>query len=422
MGRKLQNPVRYDERLSLQSAMSEGQFGPTYTLYGVISHMGGGPNSGHYFAHVRGGDGVWYEMNDDSATKAQRPEPFNMKNAYILFYIREKGQELEAALNSSVINGKKRKNTDGDEGEESEKDSADEGDETSNVSWKAASKTFIGPVIPAHLKATSVNGANGFLAKSTGTRFEDTLRKKIEDAEKKKKAQVHRADSPRKLDPLVDYADDDDEDSDSEEKGERVDRDSLMRSDSKVTLTSVNGVDGSSSIPPSSLPASSPTEEQMGDTSARLPPLSSSPILTPTTGSRSAINPSQFYATSSSLRKRKSIHADQNEDEDESEEEEESSSSLEKSKNKSSSSSSSLRKKKKNTADPPPSSWKSRQSKRHSYNGGASEFGSNPFGKGRFSLGGAGVGAGEDKDRREERELFRPRKLLKNRFGRRSGI
>lgn len=97
MGRKIGQLIRYDERLSLRDVMSEGQFGPTYSLYGVISHAGGGPNSGHYYAHVKAGSGQWYEMNDESVTR-HSGAPTNLKNAYILFYIRDKGQTLQAAL------------------------------------------------------------------------------------------------------------------------------------------------------------------------------------------------------------------------------------------------------------------------------------------------------------------------------------
>lgn len=99
MGRKLSQPIRYDEKISLKSIMSEGSFGPMYTLYGVISHAGGGPNSGHYYAHVKNSHGEWFEMNDDYVSKSSTPT--TMKNAYILFYIREKGQALEAAVSSA---------------------------------------------------------------------------------------------------------------------------------------------------------------------------------------------------------------------------------------------------------------------------------------------------------------------------------
>jgi len=84
LGRKMGHPVRYDERLSLSHAVSDGQYGPSYSLYGVISHAGSGPNSGHYYAHVKAPNDLWYEMNDDMVTRRSGP-PTNLKSAYILF-------------------------------------------------------------------------------------------------------------------------------------------------------------------------------------------------------------------------------------------------------------------------------------------------------------------------------------------------
>ncbi|KAI0832628.1 cysteine proteinase [Trametes gibbosa] len=101
MGRKIPHPVGYTERISLQPYMSDGKYGPTYALYGVISHAGGGPNSGHYYAHVKSANGSWYEMNDESVMR-QNSAPTGMRNAYMLFYIREKGQALEAAINGKA--------------------------------------------------------------------------------------------------------------------------------------------------------------------------------------------------------------------------------------------------------------------------------------------------------------------------------
>ena len=105
--------------------MSEGQHGPSYTLYGIICHAGGGPNSGHYFAHVKAANGRWYEMNDDMVS-LHHSAPVGMKNAYILFYMRDRGQSLEGAIGcptrvvggvkNSIVGGmKKRKNSDLDE-------------------------------------------------------------------------------------------------------------------------------------------------------------------------------------------------------------------------------------------------------------------------------------------------------------------
>lgn len=98
LGRKIPHQVEYDEKLSLAPYMSEGSFGPTYSLYGVICHAGSGPNSGHYYAFVKSKDGRWHEMNDESVHAV--PPPINKKSAYVLFYMRDKGQGLEAAMQS----------------------------------------------------------------------------------------------------------------------------------------------------------------------------------------------------------------------------------------------------------------------------------------------------------------------------------
>ena len=102
MGRKIGHPIRYDERLSLEPFMSEGSYGPTYTLYGVICHAGGGPNSGHYYAHVKAANENWYEMNDESVERVSHA-PLNMKSAYILFYVQLPGQALETTIKSNGV-------------------------------------------------------------------------------------------------------------------------------------------------------------------------------------------------------------------------------------------------------------------------------------------------------------------------------
>ncbi|KAJ2922096.1 hypothetical protein H1R20_g15009, partial [Candolleomyces eurysporus] len=99
LGRKIAHQVEYDEKLTLRPYMSEGEFGPSYSLYGVICHAGSGPNSGHYYAFVKSRDGRWWEMNDESVSSVSNP-PLNRKSAYMLFYLRDKGQRLEAAVKS----------------------------------------------------------------------------------------------------------------------------------------------------------------------------------------------------------------------------------------------------------------------------------------------------------------------------------
>jgi ubiquitin carboxyl-terminal hydrolase 36/42 len=95
-----------------------GQYGPQYTLYAVISHVGTGPNSGHYYAHVKGSDGSWYQANDEVIIKTTPTTITGRRNAYMLFYIRTPGESLDAAINlPNVVEKKnlKRKVFDDDE-------------------------------------------------------------------------------------------------------------------------------------------------------------------------------------------------------------------------------------------------------------------------------------------------------------------
>jgi len=102
LGRKIGHPLQYDELLSLTPFMSSGQFGATYSLYGVTCHAGGGPNSGHYYAFVKSREGRWWEMNDEIIQMAGKAT--DKKNAYMLFYIQEKGQGLEAVMKAQSTN------------------------------------------------------------------------------------------------------------------------------------------------------------------------------------------------------------------------------------------------------------------------------------------------------------------------------
>ncbi|KAN0126717.1 hypothetical protein V8E52_000357 [Russula decolorans] len=203
LGRKIGHPVRYDERLSLAHVVSEGQYGPSYSLYGVISHAGSGPNSGHYYAHVKASNDHWYEMNDDSVTRHHMP-PTSMKNAYILFYMRERGQALQAAVASGsqrpppvsphgVKNKLKKKRI----------------PDTVVVAGENRNKPFIGPLLPSPTIPKPV--PSRLPARDPQA---DLLRRKIEAASKPAQPKPSNA-----LLSLSQYADEDD---DFEDIGERV--------------------------------------------------------------------------------------------------------------------------------------------------------------------------------------------------------
>jgi ubiquitin carboxyl-terminal hydrolase 36/42 len=251
MGRKLAQPIKYDERLSLQPVMSEGQYGPSYSLYGVICHAGSGPNSGHYYGFVKSATGQWYEMNDESVSSTRAP--VGLKSAYMLFYIRDKGQALEAAVSQVSIpskNGvaagmKKRKVVDSDD----EMAGEDTGVKTT--------RPFIGPQLPS---PTPSNVASQPTPNATDPQAE-IVKKKIAAASKAKAAQALR--------DLSLYADDEEE---SNKEGD-----------------SLNGQEDSTPSP-NAIPSSAPPE----------PPVSSpvSPLSIPT---------DSFYNSSDAkVKKRKS--------------------------------------------------------------------------------------------------------------------
>jgi len=146
LGRKIGHHVQYGEHLTLQPYMSEGQYGPSYSLYGVVCHLGGGPNSGHYFAFVKSKDGRWWEMNDDAVSMIGGP-PLDRKQAYMLFYLRKKGQDLEAAVNAStqrikpsLIGGMKKRKE-----KEPEAEATPDGEDTGTK----VIAPFIGPLLPS---------------------------------------------------------------------------------------------------------------------------------------------------------------------------------------------------------------------------------------------------------------------------------
>ncbi|KAJ3991792.1 Usp36 protein [Lentinula boryana] len=233
MGSKIGHMVSYDEQLSLSPYMSEGQYGPNYTLYGVICHAGGGPHSGHYYAYVKSRDNRWHEMNDESVTTASTPT--RNKNSYILFYIKNKGEKLESAVkaNTPLTNGsalsftptqvkkpgiaaqmqKKRPR----EGENKE------GDEDQGVRMD---RPFIGPVLPAAQESTG-EGDSPSQAKRPKLDSEDpqanAIKRKIDSAKT--------ATDKTPLPGLADYGSDNDDD--GEDTGEK-EKDKPEESSSKL--------------------------------------------------------------------------------------------------------------------------------------------------------------------------------------------
>ncbi|KAF5333602.1 hypothetical protein D9611_002504 [Ephemerocybe angulata] len=261
LGRKIAHHIDYDEKLSLAPYMSDGQYGPSYSLYGVICHAGSGPNSGHYYAFVKSRDGKWYEMNDDSVTPS--PPPLNKKSAYMLFYIRDKGQGLEAAVKSKSVGGREQSSqrpariTDGMKGQkrkEREEDAEDVGVKVEN------------PVLGPLLASPTINGDSKKL------RGDDpqarAIKAKIEAAAAKKKVSST-------LSGLTQY-NSDDNDSNSD--------------DGKDDEKEPGEID------------SSPSKDANMDSSPPKPPRTSSPNGDGPNG----IAPSSFYGSNRPPKKRKS--------------------------------------------------------------------------------------------------------------------
>ncbi|BGP18896.1 hypothetical protein JCM10213_005519 [Rhodosporidiobolus nylandii] len=103
LGRKISGLVKYPEKLALGGYMSDPSLNPSYRLYALILHSGGGPHSGHYTAYVRSSQGKWHDMNDESVSSC--PPPMMERNAYVLFYMREKGDALRQAVASGAGGG-----------------------------------------------------------------------------------------------------------------------------------------------------------------------------------------------------------------------------------------------------------------------------------------------------------------------------
>ncbi|KAI1796180.1 cysteine proteinase [Ganoderma leucocontextum] len=287
MGRKIGHPIRYEERLSLEPFMSEGSYGPTYTLYGVICHAGGGPNSGHYYAHVKSANGVWHEMNDESVLRQSGP-PTGLKNAYVLFYMLEKGQTLEAALTapsatpgrppsatSKVAQMKKRKAP----------DSEPEGERPSPAKTP---KPFIGPLLPSQTASPQTPTKTESIADPQA----EVLKKKI--------AAVKPQNGSNALLSLAAYGDDEDDDDD--DVGEKVSE--KGKENEQETPTE------SSTVKSSSAPSRATT------------PPSSNPIAgsSDTSFATAGIPPSSFYgaggtsATKTSDKKRKTPDGKEDDD------------------------------------------------------------------------------------------------------------
>lgn len=302
MGRKLGQPIQYRESLSLKPYMSEGSYGPSYTLYGVICHAGGGPNSGHYFAHIKNAKGVWHEMNDEHVSRDPSP-PTSLKNAYILFYIRDKGQALDAVISSStssssapmspliprqvlpkrgvVASMKKRKVV----------ESEDEDDPPTTQS----SKTFIGPRLPSPHPSSSSAPADTPLTPGAKKQKPNPVDPQAETLKKKIAAAASKSPASNALASLAQYTDG----SSDDDLGEKVEPSSTEdKKDDEEDEDKKDQEDApkSPSISAQVLAPASPTAP------ASPPAPAPAPLATP---GLAPVPATSFYGTSASTTKRK---------------------------------------------------------------------------------------------------------------------
>ncbi|KAI1293741.1 Ubiquitin carboxyl-terminal hydrolase 36 [Halotydeus destructor] len=86
-GGKITKAISYPEILNLRPYMSENR-GPKlmYRLFGVLVHMGGSCNSGHYYCFVRNSNNTWHIMDDARVGSTSLNNVLNQQ-AYILFYV-----------------------------------------------------------------------------------------------------------------------------------------------------------------------------------------------------------------------------------------------------------------------------------------------------------------------------------------------
>lgn len=96
-GKKLTQPIAFDDRLVLANPIYEGA--PIeYELYGVTLHYGSGPNNGHYISIVKNAKKQWCKMDDSDVSGQSKLSNDDKRNTYQLHYIRKSGDRLAEAI------------------------------------------------------------------------------------------------------------------------------------------------------------------------------------------------------------------------------------------------------------------------------------------------------------------------------------
>ncbi|KAH8926491.1 cysteine proteinase [Atractiella rhizophila] len=91
MGKKINGPVGYPERLNIAPYLSQNEGPEWYKLYAMTAHHGGSPNSGHYISYVHTPRG-WVEFDDSSRTTVTG-FPQYKNSVYLLYYLQERNRE-----------------------------------------------------------------------------------------------------------------------------------------------------------------------------------------------------------------------------------------------------------------------------------------------------------------------------------------
>ena len=89
-GHKVTKPIAFPSEMKLP--LSDGR-SCEYALTGMVIHVGGSADSGHYTAYVKkaksGGSTQWYHMDDSFVEAVSEKTVLRERNAYLLFYCRK---------------------------------------------------------------------------------------------------------------------------------------------------------------------------------------------------------------------------------------------------------------------------------------------------------------------------------------------
>jgi ubiquitin C-terminal hydrolase len=102
-GKKISKPIEFPVKLQLP--LSDGR-SCAYALTGIVIHVGGSANSGHYTAYVRkpcnGADRPWFHMDDSFVQQVSEQHVLRQRDAYVVMYCR---QEVKVEFPTPPLSG-----------------------------------------------------------------------------------------------------------------------------------------------------------------------------------------------------------------------------------------------------------------------------------------------------------------------------